>query len=80
MIGRLLFLKQTEASSIRQYLQHLCSRGTEYELSLLSSGKLRASYTRVGNDANPYLLNTTFTLNPQFVSQSVQFPFKGVPV
>jgi TonB-linked SusC/RagA family outer membrane protein len=47
--------------------------------SILSSGKIRASYTRVGNDANPYLLNTTFTLNPQFVSQSVQFPFKGVP-
>ena len=47
--------------------------------SILSSGKIRASYTRVGNDANPYLLNTTFTLNPQFVSQSVQLPFKGVP-
>lgn len=47
--------------------------------TFLSSGKLRASYTRVGNDANPYLLNTTFTLNPQFVSQSVQLPFKGVP-
>ena len=46
--------------------------------SILSSGKIRASYTRVGNDASPYLLNTTFTLNPQFVSQSVQFPFKGV--
>ncbi len=47
--------------------------------SVLSSGKIRASYTRVGNDANPYLLNTTFTLNPQFVSQSVTLPFKGVP-
>ena len=47
--------------------------------SFLSSGKIRASYTRVGLDANPYLLNTTFTLNPQFVAQSVQFPFKGVP-
>ncbi|MEP6737699.1 MAG: TonB-dependent receptor [Chryseolinea sp.] len=47
--------------------------------SFLSFGKLRASYTRVGNDASPYLLNTTFTLNPQFVSQSVQFPFKGTP-
>jgi len=47
--------------------------------TLLSSGKIRASYTRVGNDASPYLLNTTYTLNPQFVSQSVQFPFRGVP-
>ncbi|MBA4053653.1 MAG: SusC/RagA family TonB-linked outer membrane protein, partial [Marivirga sp.] len=51
----------------------------EMNSSILSLGKIRASYTRVGNDANPYLLNTTFTLNPQFVSQSVQFPFKGVP-
>lgn len=47
--------------------------------SVLTSGKIRAGYTRVGNDADPYLLNTTFTLNPQFVTQSVQFPFKGIP-
>ncbi len=46
---------------------------------VLTMGKLRAGWTRVGNDATPYLLNTTFTLNPQFVSQSVQFPFKGTP-
>lgn len=45
--------------------------------TILTSGKLRAGWTRVGNDASPYLLNTTFDLNPQFVSQSVQFPFKG---
>jgi len=46
---------------------------------VLTMGKLRAGWTRVGNDATPYLLNTIFTLNPQFVSQSVQFPFKGTP-
>jgi len=45
--------------------------------SVLSSGKLRASWSKVGNDANPYLLNTTYSLNPQFVTQSVQFPFNG---
>lgn len=45
----------------------------------LSSGKIRASWSRVGNDASPYLLNTTYIINPQFVSQSVQFPFNGIP-
>jgi TonB-linked SusC/RagA family outer membrane protein len=45
----------------------------------LSSGKLRASWSKVGNDAGPYLLNTTYSLNPQFVTQSVQFPFNGTP-
>jgi TonB-linked SusC/RagA family outer membrane protein len=45
--------------------------------SFLSSGKLRASWSKVGNDATPYLLNTTYSLNPQFVSQSVTFPFNG---
>jgi TonB-linked SusC/RagA family outer membrane protein len=47
--------------------------------AILSSGKIRVSWSRVGNDAAPYLLNTTYSLNPQFVSQSVQFPFNGVP-
>jgi TonB-linked SusC/RagA family outer membrane protein len=45
--------------------------------SVLNSGKIRASWSKVGNDATPYLLNTTYSLNPQFVSQSVTFPFKG---
>jgi hypothetical protein len=45
--------------------------------SVLSSGKLRASWSKVGNDAGPYLLNTTYALNTQFVTQSIQFPFKG---
>ncbi|MEO7990329.1 MAG: SusC/RagA family TonB-linked outer membrane protein [Chryseolinea sp.] len=47
--------------------------------NVLSMGKIRVSYARVGNDAAPYLLNNTYTLNPQFVSQSVQFPFQGIP-
>ncbi len=46
---------------------------------VLTMGKLRAGWTRVGNDATPYLLNTTYTVNPLFVSQSVNFPFKGTP-
>lgn len=45
----------------------------------LSSGKLRASWSRVGNVPDPYLLNVVYSLNPQFVSQSIQFPFRGVP-
>jgi TonB-linked SusC/RagA family outer membrane protein len=49
------------------------------ESNVLTFGKLRAGWTRVGNDASPYLLNVTYTVNPQFVSQSVQFPFRGVP-
>jgi len=46
---------------------------------ILTSGKLRASWTKVGNDADPYLLDEVFTTNPQYVSQSVIFPFNGVP-
>ncbi len=41
------------------------------ESSLLSSGKLRASWTRVGNDADPYQLLATFTSND---------PFGGLPL
>jgi TonB-linked SusC/RagA family outer membrane protein len=44
----------------------------------LSSGKLRAGWTRTGNDAPVYSLNTTYAINPQFVAQSVSFPFNGV--
>jgi TonB-linked SusC/RagA family outer membrane protein len=46
--------------------------------SLLTSGKLRAGWTKTGNDAPVYSLNTTYAINPQFVSQSVVFPFNGV--
>lgn len=47
--------------------------------NVLNFGKLRASWAKTGQDADPYLLNVTYGLNPQFVSQSVQFPFKGIP-
>ncbi|KAA5536923.1 SusC/RagA family TonB-linked outer membrane protein [Taibaiella lutea] len=43
-------------------------------------GKLRVSYARVGNDANPYLWTTTYgrtTLNGDF--GSLIFPFNDVP-
>jgi len=46
---------------------------------ILSFGKLRASWSKTGQDANPYDLSRTYTVNPQFVSQSVQLPFRGVP-
>jgi outer membrane receptor protein involved in Fe transport len=46
--------------------------------SFMSMGKIRAGWTRTGNDASPYDISTTYNINPQFVSQSVQFPFKGV--
>ncbi|MBL7699106.1 MAG: SusC/RagA family TonB-linked outer membrane protein [Chitinophagaceae bacterium] len=43
-------------------------------------GKVRASWAQVGNDANPYLLNTYFSRNPIESSfGSTTFPFNGVP-
>jgi TonB-linked SusC/RagA family outer membrane protein len=50
----------------------------QLDSKVLSMGKLRASWSKTGNDASPYDLSNTYTVNPQFVSQSVQFPFKGV--
>lgn len=44
---------------------------------ILSAGKLRAGWTRTGNDAPVYSLNTVYGINPQFVSQSIVFPFNG---
>lgn len=49
------------------------------ESKFLTSGKLRAGWSKVGLDATPYLLNTVYNINPQFVTQSVTFPFNGVP-
>jgi TonB-linked SusC/RagA family outer membrane protein len=46
---------------------------------VLSFGKIRAGWSRTGNDADPYLLNSVYNINPQFVSQSVQFPLNSVP-
>lgn len=45
--------------------------------NLLTSGKLRFGWSKTGNDAPPYSLNTVYGINPQFVSQSVSFPFNG---
>ncbi|MBL0745199.1 SusC/RagA family TonB-linked outer membrane protein [Chryseolinea lacunae] len=47
--------------------------------SILSFGKLRATWSKTGNDASPYDLSNTYMVNPQFVSQSVQFPFNKIP-
>jgi len=46
---------------------------------VLSQGKLRVSWARVGNDADPYLLHTYYestSINGEFGSTT--FPFKGV--
>jgi TonB-linked SusC/RagA family outer membrane protein len=51
----------------------------QLDSDFLSFGKFRASWTKTGNDAEPYQLNTLYTLNPLFVSQSVTFPFRGIP-
>src|SRR5581483_7978546 len=46
----------------------------------LSYGKLRASWAQVGNDANPYLLQTYWN-RTQIIGPygSTQFPFNGIP-
>jgi TonB-linked SusC/RagA family outer membrane protein len=44
---------------------------------VLTFGKLRASASKVGNDAGPYLLNQTYTINPLLESQGVSFPLNG---
>lgn len=43
---------------------------------ILSYGKLRVAFARIGNDANPYLLNTVNTINGS--AGSLEFPFNGV--
>lgn len=51
------------------------------ESNIITSGKLRAGWSKVGNDASPYLLLPTFGANPSFGSNSETsgFPFNGVP-
>ncbi|KAA2244679.1 SusC/RagA family TonB-linked outer membrane protein [Chitinophaga agrisoli] len=53
--------------------------GTSFS-RILNYGKLRASWAQVGNDANPYLLNTYF-VKTDITSGfgSTTFPFNGVP-
>jgi len=46
---------------------------------MFSLGKLRASWSKTGNDAQPYALSAVYNVNPQFVSQSDQYPFKKTP-
>ncbi|TRX56029.1 SusC/RagA family TonB-linked outer membrane protein [Fulvivirga sp. M361] len=48
---------------------------------ILTSGKLRAGWSKVGNDALPYLLSPTFGANPTFGtnSETTSFPFLGIP-
>jgi TonB-linked SusC/RagA family outer membrane protein len=45
-------------------------------------GKLRASFAQVGNDADPYLLNSVFvkgTIDDGHQNTNLNFPFNGVP-
>lgn len=48
----------------------------EIESDVLSFGKLRLAYTQIGNDADPYLLETVHTINGD--GSGVGFPFNGV--
>jgi TonB-linked SusC/RagA family outer membrane protein len=45
---------------------------------ILSFGKIRASYTRVGKDADPYLLNSVYSVTSQGNNvSSISFPING---
>lgn len=48
----------------------------EVKSDFLTFGKLRLAYTKIGNDADPYLLQTVNTINGN--GSGVQFPFNGV--
>lgn len=43
---------------------------------IFSFGKLRLAYTKIGNDADPYLLTTVNTINGD--DSGLEFPFNGV--
>ena len=49
---------------------------------ILDAGKLRASISKVGRDANPYSLFSIYEINPDLVQPAAQsgttFPFRGV--
>jgi TonB-linked SusC/RagA family outer membrane protein len=48
----------------------------------ISYGKVRVSAARVGNDADPYLLQSVFvpgTVSDGFQNSQVDFPFNGIP-
>ncbi|MGZ5243954.1 MAG: SusC/RagA family TonB-linked outer membrane protein [Bacteroidia bacterium] len=49
---------------------------------VLTYGKLRASWARVGNDANPYLLTSVFSkgsISDGYNNTDLNFPINGVP-
>ena len=48
--------------------------------NIISYGKLRAAYGKVGNDADPYSLDATYLVNPTFGNNAsnIVFPFLGV--
>ncbi|WP_079701962.1 SusC/RagA family TonB-linked outer membrane protein [Daejeonella lutea] len=47
--------------------------------NIISYGKLRAAYGKVGNDADPYSLDATYLVNPTFGNNAsnIVFPFLG---
>jgi TonB-linked SusC/RagA family outer membrane protein len=47
--------------------------------NIISYGKLRAAYGKVGNDADPYSLDATYLINPTFGNNAsnIVFPFLG---
>jgi TonB-linked SusC/RagA family outer membrane protein len=50
------------------------------ESRLLNYGKVRASFSKVGNDTNPYQIVPTYNVNPASINQTGNaFPFQGVP-
>jgi TonB-linked SusC/RagA family outer membrane protein len=48
--------------------------------NIISYGKIRAAYGKVGNDADPYSLDATYLVNPTFGNNasSLVFPFLGI--
>ncbi|MCB2407496.1 SusC/RagA family TonB-linked outer membrane protein [Hymenobacter sp. BT178] len=58
------------------------SEALNLELPWFSSGKVRASYARVGNDADPYDAGLTrYVSNPRYGNNvgTTDFPFNGIP-
>ena len=51
------------------------------ESNILNLGKVRAGYAKVGKDANPYVINSRYGLNPFFGNNAggTGFPFNGIP-
>ena len=71
--GRNSFFYPSIASSF------IFSDALNWRSSLLSFGKIRASYAQVGNDADPYSLQTYYipTSAGGIIQSSISFPFNG---